>query len=522
MSRSFFFRSRPAAHATVAPSALLAEVREIAAAGREQPRIASRLGPLLLTIDRGGDAGAAREALAVVSADPRLVRQLDESARAPRWSPPPAWVAEAAEHLSAGGGPLATALASLHPDGRVREAAVARMLTEPCPGSAPFLVLRTCDWVRPVRDRARAGIALLLYDAPARYLPAVAPTASLVAGWSRAGFVAGQVNATLHVAPTSVLLELSRCPDRWTRRAAVSAGVIRRTLTLNELVQRAQHDTDLVIRLHAAEAAAREALWTSRHEVLRSLVDARAAPLRALGLTALVRAGQAPVVADHLADDNAIIRALARDAARRIGRDPATWYRSALDTDTPPPAGALAGLSESGTAADADLLHRWLDHPSATARAAAVRGLRQLDAVTWERLFPLLEDPVWSVARQVALTLGPLSDSLPPERLWQLLASPARSTRRAAHLLLRTRGRWTRLRAGLMLAIDHDPALARWGRLDVVRWTHDPPGVSAPPPDDIDALIDRAASGLDAATVALVRARVGAARSPHSPDQPAG
>jgi hypothetical protein len=37
----------------------------------------------------------------------------------------------------------------------------------------PFLVLRTGDWVRPVRDRARAGLVLVLADRPQTCLPAV-------------------------------------------------------------------------------------------------------------------------------------------------------------------------------------------------------------------------------------------------------------------------------------------------------------------------------------------------------------
>jgi hypothetical protein len=54
------------------------------------------------------------------------------------------------------------AIASLHADGHVREAAVARMGAHPQPAYVPFLAERAVDWVKPVREQALAGLRRML------------------------------------------------------------------------------------------------------------------------------------------------------------------------------------------------------------------------------------------------------------------------------------------------------------------------------------------------------------------------
>jgi hypothetical protein len=114
----------------------------------------------LLAVDQTGDSGVARQALGVLQARPRVVARLDEYARrtlrgSAYYSPV---INRAAQRLRDDtAGPIAVALASTHRDGHVRQRAVERMLTVPNPQWMPFLVLRSADWVKPVRDRARAG-----------------------------------------------------------------------------------------------------------------------------------------------------------------------------------------------------------------------------------------------------------------------------------------------------------------------------------------------------------------------------
>jgi hypothetical protein len=70
--------------------------------------------------------------------------------------------------------PVTWALASLHADGHVREAAVSGMVKRPRPEYVPFLSERAVEWVEPVRLRALAGLRKMLTEQPARYRPLVA------------------------------------------------------------------------------------------------------------------------------------------------------------------------------------------------------------------------------------------------------------------------------------------------------------------------------------------------------------
>jgi len=70
--------------------------------------------------------------------------------------------------------PVAWALASLHADGHVREAAVARMAARPRPEYVPFLVERAVEWVAPVRGRALPALRTMLAEHADRYRPLVA------------------------------------------------------------------------------------------------------------------------------------------------------------------------------------------------------------------------------------------------------------------------------------------------------------------------------------------------------------
>lgn len=140
----------------------------------------NRLVEVLVEVDDAGGEVVARSALTLVAGVAGLVARLDGQARQAPWYgsyQEPALRLVGARFSVTTSGPVAMALASMHGDGRIRERAVAAMGGRPCPEVMPFLVLRTADWVKPVRDRARAGLALLLADDPGCYLPAVQPMA---------------------------------------------------------------------------------------------------------------------------------------------------------------------------------------------------------------------------------------------------------------------------------------------------------------------------------------------------------
>ncbi|MGW0214554.1 hypothetical protein ACWDXH_09180 [Micromonospora chokoriensis] len=429
----------------------------------------------LVDVDAGDDEVAARSALTLVAGVAGLVDRLDRHARQAPWYGPyqESPVRRIGARFSAAtSGPVAMALASMHNDGRIRERAVAAMVDRPCPEVVPFLVLRTGDWVKPVRDRARAGLALLLADDPGGCLPAVLPMALRLDARRRGGFAVTQVRAALLSAPADIRRGLLGSGDTRQRRFVFDIALAEGWLLPPELMTCAESDSDVRIRAHAAEAACRAAVWTRRHDVLRRLARSVRAEVRVVALTGLVRVGQDSDVAAYLDDDAPLVRAVARDAARRLGIDAREHYRTATGAGEPS-SGAIAGLAETGSASDAPLLRRLLTHSHARVRAQAVRGLRLLEAIDAQEVLPLLRDSSPAVVREVTTALRPVTGALPPSLLWQLLGDARVELRRAGYRLLRGRNVGVQLRAALILTLDPDPGLAERGKADVTRLARD-------------------------------------------------
>ncbi|PPA60508.1 hypothetical protein GA0070562_5135 [Micromonospora tulbaghiae] len=351
------------------------------------------------------------------------------------------------------------------------------MIARPYTEAMPFLVVRTADWVAPVRDRARAGIALLLADDADVYLPAILPTALRIEARARAGFAVAQARVAVLAATEQSWRGLLASAGRRERRFVFDTVLARGGLRMPELVTLAESDPDVWVRARAAEAACRDAVWTRRHDLLRRLARSARAEVRVVALTGLARAGQDADVAGHLDDEAPLVRAVARDAARRLGSDAREHYRAGVDADEPV-VGAIAGLAETGSVADAPLLLRLLGHEKPEVRAQAVRGLRLLDAVVVGELVALVRDPSPAVVREVTLALRPVAGALPPALLWELLRDGRVELRRAGYKLLRGRGAGVELQAALILVADMDKRLAERGKADATRLARDAAGTT--------------------------------------------
>lgn len=201
----------------------------------------NRLVEVLLEVDAVGDEEAAWSALALVAGMPELVVRLDEHARSAPWR-------VSARLSGVSPGPVATVLASMHGDGRIRERAVATMTGRPRAEAMPFLVLRTADWVKPVRDQARAGLAVLLADDPAVHLPAVVPVVLRLEARLRAGFAVAQVRAAVFAATEQVWRGLLDSGGRRQRRFVFDIVLAQGSLRLPDLVALAESDPDVRVR----------------------------------------------------------------------------------------------------------------------------------------------------------------------------------------------------------------------------------------------------------------------------------
>ncbi len=458
-------------------------------------------------MDAAGESAAALELLAE---QPQLVLRLDVAVRRTTESRygyyTPGARRNAAPALADDLSPLGLALASSDPDGRVRGLAVTRvhdlLRRRRAPAALmPFLVLRTADWAVPVRQPARAALALLLHEDPERLVLAAAPVTLLLARRDRGTFAERQLLSALAALPEPTAYEqFLASPNPRLRRFVLRAALATHRFPLRTLVAITERDRDRHCRELAAEAAVREAVWAEQDALLRRLVTSRYPDVRVLGLVGLVRRGLAAEAVPHLGDPSPLVRAVARDAARRTGVAAVAWYRTAVRPGesaaterrgavatgmhepgtvaagapgpgtagtaeagaavTPTP-GAIAGLAESGRPEDSGLLVPLLAHPRPRIRAAAARGLRVLDAVPVDDVIPLLRDPSAKVVREATATLRTRTGRLPAGLAQSLLADRDRPTvRRAGYRLLDEPDPLRRLRTVLRAAADPDSRLA--------------------------------------------------------------
>ncbi|MEV4513214.1 hypothetical protein AB0K00_30095 [Dactylosporangium sp. NPDC049525] len=423
-----------------------------------------RLLTMLAEIDAGRDQARSRAALDILARAPDALAAVDHHAR--RSDDSVAVLRVMAAGLdSAAAGPITVALASVHGNGRVRERAVRAILHHPDPVLAPFLVLRAGDWVRQVRDRAGLGVAVLLAEDPGTYLPVTLPVALRIQARARSRFVMNQLVAAVLAAPPATREALAAAGNTAQRRLVFDLDRAQGRLTLAGLVALAETDSDPRIRAQAAEAACREAVWTDQTAILRRLAGGRRTEVRVTALAGLLRLGRPADVAAYLDDPASLVRAVAREGARRAGTDVVAHYRATV-TGATPTSGAVAGYAETVPSDSAPLLPL-LAHPDRTVRAQAVRAVARLGGVTPDRIAPLLRDPAPAVVREAATALRPLTGRLPDRLPWELLTDGRPEVRRAGYRLLNGGPPLVRLRAALTLTLDPAPDLARRGRADV-------------------------------------------------------
>ncbi len=364
------------------------------------------------------------------------------------------------------------ALALCHRDGRIRERAVRQAAAYP--GLLPLLVIRASDWADPVRERARALLRDLL---DAESAVALAPLILLVGRRDRGDAVVGLLGEILRTTPREHLGFLFGHADRGVRRFAYRLAVEERLLTSAELARTASRDEDVVVQTLCGQAALAavgdSAAGAPGDDVLTPLLGARFPRVRAIGVTALRRAGRPDRAEEFLADRAALVRACARYVLRQHGIDPLPWYRRRCSCagDAALPPGAAIGLAECGQRTDAALLWPLLTHPAPGVRARAVAGLRTLDATGTRRLLPLLEDAAPGVVREVTAALLPSARSLDTDWLTARLASDRpRHVRVAAFRLLNAAGGLVGLRASVALLADPDDRLRSWAEQSVQGW----------------------------------------------------
>ncbi|MGW4063344.1 HEAT repeat domain-containing protein [Amycolatopsis sp. NPDC004747] len=362
-------------------------------------------------------------------------------------------------------------------DGYLREAAVRQLAVRTGPEVLPLLLLRCVDWVRPVRELARSIVLSKLDDESLRVvLPLL--------GVLRRRQVDGWMTALLREALPGVLEDALALEDRETRRWVHAEAV--GLLSSSRLLGIAVGDPDFVVRSSCGNAL------LDRGEYVSELLAGGAPKVRMRALTLL---GPEAAVA-HLADRSSAVRSMAQALVLKAGGDPAAHYRA-----MPLSFGVLAGLGETGIAADAAVLERHLADGRPRIRRTAVRGLRRI-APESASVRPLLTDPSPSVTRQAVAFLR--GRSVDPVALRALLSRgrPVH-TRRAAAALLRDQDTWLRLHTNLTLLTD--PDLAADAHRDIHAWLHHSASTYTTPSPDLAAEIDAACAALAPALAREIR-----------------
>jgi HEAT repeat protein len=340
-------------------------------------------------------------------------------------------------------------VASLDRDGRIRQDAVHGLADAAGPLAVSALVLRTADWVAPVRDRAVS--ALNRRTAPDEAAAAVRLLVRL-RGRSRAGGVAEAYGAVLSAPERRrAVRSLAADEDSLTRRFGVELALRLGEHLRGDLLRTALRDPDQVCRRLCAQR-----LLEIDPEQAGRLMRSRSAQVRELAVAALPEDVPTARLVWPLADRARLVRVQARLRLTSRGEPPVDVYRRQLrkaERDTPARlvAGLATGLGECGDVTDVPLLLRLAESRPPTwtggdgpppwtpvVRRCAVRAAGRLALP--DELIGLVGrmamDPDPGVAREAIGALARAEGEVPAGILWFARNRPEPYVRRAAERLV--------------------------------------------------------------------------------------
>ncbi|HEX8391517.1 MAG TPA: hypothetical protein VF665_04085 [Longimicrobium sp.] len=456
---------------------------------RAEGRVAMRLGDVLegpAAARHRAESGLRREIDGILPGEwPRVDerlrgwRHLDEYAEIPE------------DVVIAPGSAAAEVLAS-HGNGLIRAEMVRRLAEQRDGRELRPLLLRARDWVPQVRDAAREALRGRVGD---DYAVHWARNLALVL-WVRGGErgdpeLAERVMELL--ASDRAEHRMFSClesPERQVRRAAFELLTRHDGPRRFGRVRIALGCRDVGIRRRAAG-------WvgTFRQDGQRALLPlllADPAPvIRTAGLDVAVHAlgpgERDAVLREALLDRSARVRSAARfhlDAHGPV--DAAAFYRERIAEAGLRMPAVIAGLGETGTAADADLVRTCLTDARPTVRTAAVGAMARLaDAQEVEVFLAALVDPSARVSRRAAEALRPRIGWVPRAALAPRMAEtqPAH-VRRNAFRLLASGSRWDSIGWILRGCAGPDASLARTAQDHLRGWRDGLNRTAAPPTEE--------------------------------------
>jgi len=429
------------------------------------PQIRSRLGEAAAAALQG-DRGLLDETASwLTSVTARELLRIDHDARqfsyeGPALGQSDKWTNE----VLASPLPVVTALASMHPDGYLRERAVRSLVTSLDALSDRALAVRVTDHVRVIREVAvREVLRRRTLDHADRVVPLLHRIEQRGRGFEALALYMHAL-VTEH-GEANVWARLRSSADRDLRRAAFRHSFDSGLLGLPDAVELLPGERDHVVRRQLIEVIADSA---TADVIARVLLHDRSAESRTLALVKLTAAQLDPADAERLLLDSSVLTRLwARRRWQEMGREPAIVYAtSARSTATPiVRARAYIGLAETGTAIERQevvALVRSTELPLRKVGLSLLRGHATAEDI------PLLLQSVAGDHSRVARLAGEVLVGSPqlwtPAQLAPLKAADDPELRRRAWWIHRRRGGWEAVIADLELLHDSDPRLAGLGR----------------------------------------------------------
>ncbi|MFC3890911.1 hypothetical protein ACFOWZ_05445 [Lentzea rhizosphaerae] len=429
------------------------------------PQIHSRLGESAAAAFQGDRFVLDQTASWLTSVTARELLRIDHDARQFRYEGPALGKSEKwTSEVLASPVPVVAVLASMHPDGHVRERAVRSLITSLDALSDRALAVRVSDHVGVIREVAvREVLRRQTLDHADRVVP-------LLHRIEQRGRGSEVLALYLHALVTehgeaNVWARLRNSADHDLRRAAFLHSFDSGLLGLPDAIVLLPGERDQVVRRRLIEVIADSA---TPDVIARVLLRDRSAESRTLALVKLTAAQLDPADVERLLLDSSVLTRLwARRRWQEMGHDPAVVYAtSARSTATPiVRARAYIGLAETGTAIERQevvALVRSTELPLRKVGLSLLRGRATAEDI------PLLLRSVAGdhsrVARLAAEVLIGSPGMWTLTELAPLKAAEDPELRRRAWWIHRRRGGWEAVIADLELLHDSDARLAGMGR----------------------------------------------------------
>ena len=370
-------------------------------------------------------------------------------------------------------------VASLHPDGFVRQAALEQLCRSNKHEALPFLLIRLNDWVENVRRLAHSCVESRLRSEFAPSFVLALPLVLRLKSAKRADhqLLLDQITRLLKTETGLAALETSLpAADPVVRRFSYRL-MGEASHDLPKLIVQALEDPDPIVRRWGVEQIGRVADPEIRHALFDRALSDPVGGIRADVLTTFAEAFPADAherMYRALLDQAASVRSIAQ---RWFTRTPdfqlSEFYRKHLhSTDSSQLRAAISGLGEMGDDSDIASVLPFLNDRRVGVRHSAVHAIgRHARTGYTEHLVAAVFDPAPGVSRRATLALVPVIGLVDMPRLWaQMLESRPFHVRRNILTLVNHLPKWDRISLLLQATRDSDPQIAALAIRHVRRW----------------------------------------------------